>query len=865
MPAPLLAGPLTRVANETLRLPDELPAGSFEIEEAFPGLRFNRPVGLVTPPGETNRLFVLEQVGLISVIPDLENPRKETFLDLTDVTVSSGESGLLGLAFHPQYEDNGWFYVFYSTRISNELVQRVSRFERHGLTPNRAVPSSEQILIDQVDQANNHNGGDLHFGPDGYLYISFGDEGGANDRYNNSRFIDRDFFAAIARIDVDQRPGSLSPNPHEGVHPGTYTIPPDNPFIGVTTFMGEPVESDRVRTEFWAVGLRNPWRMAFDRARGELLVGDVGQGSREEINIIEKGRHYGWSFREGTRTFRIGPDRADEPDPWVPMEPVWDYGRSDGISVTGGVVYRGLDHPELYEAYVFGDYGSGEIWAMHQDDGGEVRVESIASEEGNEISAFGVDPRNGEVLYTAHRSGQIKRIARRSRGFTILIPKQLSRTGAFADLETLTPEAGIVEYEPNASFWSNGAMKRRWFSVPDLADTIEFHPEEPWRFPVGTTWIKHFEMELEPGNPASRHRVETRFLVKTETGSYGLSYAWNEDQTDAQLMENEGERRDLAFQTPEGPVTRPWTFPSRNACRACHTKEGGHALSFHTAQLNRDHPYGDDSYHQLRALSEAGYFSEPLTGSPEVLPRLVSPQDDSQPLEARARAYLAVNCAQCHQEGGTALGSWDARARLSLEATGLVDGRLAGHHGEDEAARLIVPGDPERSVLLARMQGEDGLTRMPLFGGNVVDESGVALLRDWVESLESMAVDPAYEAWIASFAEALEGRNTAPWADADHDGLINEQEFRAGTDPSRGDQRWHAAVVVGEDDHPSLVFPSLTNGSLVIQRSENARDWQAWEPDPTAVATQGDGSVRVPLDPGEVREFFRFRFEALEE
>ena len=301
--AVLRAGPLERQSNETLRLPSVLPGGTFKTEPAFEGLSFDRPVALVTPPGESQRLFVVEQRGRISVIPSLNDSSKETFLDLFEVTSFEGESGLLGLAFHPEYAANGWFYVFYSRREAGQLMQRVSRFSVDPQNANRALVDSEQPLIEQEDEASNHNGGDLHFGPDGYLYIALGDEGGANDQFDNSRFIDKDFFCAIARIDVDHRPGSLPPNAHAGVFSGTYSIPPDNPFIGQTEFAGRAIEPSKVGTEFWAVGLRNPWRLHFDRITGRLFSADVGQNSREEINVITRAIHYGWSFREGSRTF----------------------------------------------------------------------------------------------------------------------------------------------------------------------------------------------------------------------------------------------------------------------------------------------------------------------------------------------------------------------------------------------------------------------------------------------------------------------------------------------------------------------------------------------------------------------------------
>ncbi len=834
------AAPITRVANDTLRLPATLPQGSFKTEVAFEGVRFTRPVGIVTPPGETRRLFILEQRGVISVIPDLEAPQKETFLDLSADTAFQGESGLLGLAFHPQYASNRTFYVFYTTRIDGQRIQRVARFLTDSQNANRALRDSEQPLIDQVDEASNHNGGDLHFGPDGYLYIALGDEGGANDRYDNGRFLDRDFFAAIARIDVDKLPGSLPPNAHPAVYPDTYTIPPDNPFIGTTTFLGNSVNPEEVRTEFWAVGLRNPWRMHFDQATGRLYVGDVGQSSREEINVIERGKHYGWSYREGTRRFTSGPGRANEPDTFTPAEPLWDYPRSEGVSVTGGVVYRGEAHTELYEAYLFGDYGSGRIWALHENDDDSVRVEEIASDDS--ISAFGLDPRNGDVLFCAYDTGDVKRIARRSSGFTLLIPQKLSQTGAFSDLETLTPEVGIVPYEPRVPFWSDGADKQRWFSVPDIDATIDFHPEEPWTFPVGTTWIKHFEL--------GGSRLETRFLVKTDEGSYGLTYAWNEAQTDADLVDAEGETRLLAVNEPQGVREQPWTFPSRNACRACHTRTAGHALSFHTAQLHRDYAYPEETANQLAALSDAGYFSAPLPAL-DTLPALASSTDNSQSLEARARAYLATNCAQCHQPGGPALGFWDARAHVPLEETGIIKGMLVNNLG-DADYQVVHPGRPERSMIFSRLLRQEGLPPMPPLATHQIDADGVALIEAWIRSLGG-----GYDSWAETFGQAM--ALSDPSTDADRDGASNFSEYLADTHPLRPEDRWLPALEHPTRDGRYLLVPRAERARIEIERSVDAAHWEPWKPQADTIESLPNGTQRIRLSEDAPRAFHRFR------
>lgn len=383
-------------------------------EEAFK-LNFDQPVAMVAPPGETNRLFVVEKTGRIMVISDLNHPSKETFLDLKrKVGDDEVEQGVLAIAFHPDYRHNRQFYVWYTSclKLNGHTVRedRLSRFLVSADNPNSADPSSEQQLISQADEAPNHNGGELLFGPDGYLYLSLGDEGGANDEYQNGQRVDRDFFSGILRLDVDLRPQSISPNPHPAVHPGTYAIPADNPFVGLSRFNGLPVDPVRVRTEFWAVGLRNPWRMSFDPATGRLWCGDVGQESHEEVDLIVRGGNYGWSFREGNYPFRNTP-----PPGAVFNGPVWDYPHTEGLCITGGVVSHGSSYPDLEGKYLFADFVMGRIWAFPANGGQSVKAADVKQvAEGQAIVSFARDPRNGDVLLASIWDGKILRLVRNS-------------------------------------------------------------------------------------------------------------------------------------------------------------------------------------------------------------------------------------------------------------------------------------------------------------------------------------------------------------------------------------------------------------------------------------------------------------------
>ncbi|HEX2860770.1 MAG TPA: PQQ-dependent sugar dehydrogenase [Lacunisphaera sp.] len=382
----------------------------YRTETAFPDLTFNQPLGFATPPGETDRLFVLEKPGRIQVVSGLgAAPVKQLFLDLSTRVLTSGEDGLLGLAFHPDFASNRHFYVFYSitatTAAGSGRHQRVSRFTALAAPATNAdILATEVPLISQFDEANNHNGGDLHFGPDGYLYIAVGDEGGSNDQFNNTQRIDRDFFGGLLRIDVNQHADNLPPNPHPAVHAGTYRVPVDNPFVGATSFNGAAVTPANLRDEFWAVGLRNPWRFSFDVPTGRLFAGDVGQGAREEINLVTRGGNYGWSYREGLTS---GP-RSNPPVAAVLVDPIWDADRALAGSITGGLVYHGSRFPDLDGRYVFGDYVRDRIFVMTLPLSGPLQVQTLLTE--STPVAFGTDPRNGDILIASIGTGAVRRL-----------------------------------------------------------------------------------------------------------------------------------------------------------------------------------------------------------------------------------------------------------------------------------------------------------------------------------------------------------------------------------------------------------------------------------------------------------------------
>lgn len=730
---------LTRVPNSTLALPSAPPQFGYAVNNAFPTVTLTQPVCISSPPLETNRLFILEKTGSIVVITNLAAPTRTVFMSLS--VLSDSESGLLGLAFHPGYATNRFFYVFYTSSASGRS-QRISRFQTTSTNANVALPATEQILISQIDSAGNHNGGDLHFGPDGYLYASVGDEGAQYNGNHNAQIITNKFFSAILRLDVDKRPGNLLPNPNPASSTN-YFIPADNPFIGLTNFYGSTVNPTNIRTEFYTVGFRNPWRMSFDPATGLLYVGDVGQDLYEEVDVMTKGGNYGWAYYEGTHLAKpLYPSQSsiltNPPAGLIP--PIQDYPHSGtanytGNSVIGGVVYRGSRLSQLYGAYIFSDNGSGSVWMLRYDGTNTVPFQFLTG--AASPTAFGTDPRNGDVLI-AQLGGQIERLDYSNNITGSPLPPTLADTGAFTNLTTLAPAAGIVPYDINVPFWSDNAIKSRWFSLPNPALTIGFNSNANWSFPTGSVWIKHFELELTNGVASSRKRLETRFIVRNTNGIYGVTYRWD-SATNATLVP-EGGTNDI-FTINDGGIlrTQVWHYPGRSECLACHTAQGGYAIGFNTPQLNRDAIFGSLTTNQISALSAAGYFSAPVTNDVHQLLALASATNSNFSLEFRARSFLAANCAQCHQPGGSAnQANWDARITTPTSSANLVKNIPLNNLGSTNNF-IIAPQAPANSVLLTRISTRDlgGLPsiQMPPLDSMLVDTQDVQLVTSWINSL----------------------------------------------------------------------------------------------------------------------------------
>jgi uncharacterized repeat protein (TIGR03806 family) len=689
-----------RPSNPTCVAPARpIPSAAISLTRVYPGVAgLLRPVVFLQAPEDASRWFVVEQRGVVKVFDaDPAASTSAVFADI-EARVDDGpsEAGLLGMAFHPDFDLATNREVFLSYTAPG-LESRVSRFTANA-DGQTLDTSSEEILL-RVDQDfTNHNGGNIAFGPDGFLYLGLGDGGSGNDP-NNRAQDNRYLLGTLLRIDVD------------GGTP--YAIPSDNPFAGSALCDADGISPrGDPCPEIYAFGLRNPWRWSFDRDNGALWLGDVGQNTWEEVDVVERGGNYGWKIREGAhcRPPTTGCQTAGL------IDPVAEYGHDLGIAITGGYVYRGRSIPELYGRYLFADYGSGRIWTLLPNEDGELeRVELLDTD--HNISSFG-EGVDGE-LYVLALSGEIDRIDAGGAGSGAAIPTRLSDTGCVNPTDPTQPDAGLIPYDIQAPFWSDGAEKERWMALPD-GTNVAVQPEGDFDFPPGSVLMKSFRLDGD--------LVETRLLMRHPDGVWaGYSYAWDTAQTDATLVRG-------------GKVvtigTQDYIYPSGGDCLRCHTSAAGRSLGLEIAQLNRDltYPSTGRTANQLATLEAIGIFGAPLPDLPANLPVLTEPSDTSASDEDRARAYLHTNCAQCHRPLGPTPVDMDLR-----HATPLAQAKVCGVTPAEGdlgigGAQRLLPGDPARSMLLERMRRRDA-HGMPPLGSALPDDAGAALLDVWILGL----------------------------------------------------------------------------------------------------------------------------------
>lgn len=663
-------------------------------------------------------------------------------LDTKGLFISSDTRiGLKGMAFHPKYadlnsEEGG--YIFISS-FTNESKTKVSRY-----TVDRATglvdESSESLMIELiVPGVTFHTVGELVFGADDFLYIPLGD---GKSQYNFVQHIDDNLLGGIMRIDVDKdenkshAPRRVLPQAFEDETSGVgYYIPNDNPWLS---------EAGDIMEEYYSIGHRNPWKLSKDPLNGNIWGGEVGPWSGEEVNLIRKGHNYGWPYFAGDVTEEIvwfnniKPDFDPAPEEFrgVLTEAVFSPIRSEARSIYVGDVYRGTKWPEFYGKLLAGDTTQKSVWAVGYDETTKkVTVEVLPNLTGY-YELF--ESQDGEIMALSF-NGTLTKLERDTANTNDDFPELLSETGAFTSLNPLTGSTSLIPYTVNTPLWSDRADKQRWIVLPNNGvfntskEQITFKSDAPWEFPAGTVFIKHFALALNEQNPDVLKPLETRFMIVGENGgTYGVTYKWLEDGSDA-LLTIEGAIEDFTIMGSNGAnYTQTWEYPSSNECINCHNANAGQSLGINTQQLNGDYKYplSGITDNQLNTLNELNVFSADIGEASQYIHN-VALDDPTASNELKVRSYLDANCAYCHMPGGVDA-AFDARITTPLLNQGLINELVASAGSENDM--VIVPGDLATSELYLR-DNSTGAIAMPPLGRTMVDQDYIKVLEAWVYGL----------------------------------------------------------------------------------------------------------------------------------
>ena len=663
------------------------PPPPYVSQRVFPKLKFREPVELTAMPG-TDRLVMVEREAKIYSFPNKNDCEKPDLLaNMKDLDSEIRET--YSIAFHPGFLTNRFIFVFYIYKSDLPEGTHISRFKVKDTDPPTIDLTTEKLIITWL--SGGHNGGCIRFGLDGYMYLSIGDATAPSppDGLDTGQDLS-DLLGSIVRLDVDRDENGRS-----------YRIPTDNPFIN----------TPRARPEIWAYGLRNPWRMSFDPATGDLWAGDVGWELWENIYRVVRGGNYGWSIMEGNHVVRPGSKHG--PTPILP--PVVEHPHAEAASITGGYVYHGKELAELQKAYIYGDYETGKIWEWRNGKSREI------TDTPYKIITFAED-HHGELYFVDYGGGVYRLVRNPAAGRPSEFPRKLSETGLFTSVSDHNLAPGVAPFSLTAELWSDGAIAQRMLALP--GDSIISSTNAHWEFPSNAVVAKTLALD--------GRKVETQLLHYNGESWGAYSYRWNDDQTDAALVSASGTEAVIGKQT--------WRFFSRAECLRCHNSWCHTTLGFTAAQLRESMP----DYGAVASTRRQ---------------KLLNPYDTGAELDGRARSWLHVNCSHCHRENaGGAVVSF-MNFDWPIEKCRLVDAKpTQGDFGIADA-RIVAPGDPFRSILLFRIS-KCGTGKMPYLGANVTDEAGLKLIREWIATMPGDA--RPVEKKLASVSGALALSHAVP-------------------------------------------------------------------------------------------------------
>ena len=747
---------LEPVTTSTVKGSPEPPL-PYRAKRIYPNLALDKVIQANAIPSTDQLLLILQNApaGGTALYRITDDPAVKS-ADLVKLFDTPDAGTAFDFTFHPNFAENGFVYVGWNGPNQNGKVKkkscRITRFTAKTKPTFTIDTVSAKTIIEW--ESDGHNGTAVCFGADGMLYVTSGD--GTSDSDDDVKGQSTDtLLSKVLRLDVD--------------HPANgklYSVPTDNPFVA----------DKRFAPETWAYGLRNPWRITSDWKSGQIWVGNNGQDIWETAYLLKKGDNYGWSVMEGSHPFYQ--TRTPGPTPFT--KPTIEHHHAEFRSLTGGLVYRGTQFPELDGAYIYGDYSTGRIWAMKHDGTKPIWHKELAAPR-IQISGFGMN-RRGELLICDHHPEKdggglytIEPTPPDTKPSTF--PRKLSQSGLFDSVKDHRMKPGVIPYSVNAPFWSDGMHKERWMVLPP-GETIGFTLKRAWTFPDDTLFVKSFAVEQEEGNVASRKWIETRFLTKQQGEWTGYTYIWNDAGTDAELLPSGGTDKKFSIRTATGVREQTWHYPSRAECMICHSRAAKFVLGLCEHQLSKPHDYGPVVDDQLRVFEHLGLLkglewgtlaketiaeraeakglkdkaaeeyvkvhgAQPgqrgipattmLPRSPTTMPALADPYDAKADLTKRAKSWLHVNCSSCHIQAGGGNSQMELEFITALDKMRLLDEAPVHTPFDIPNAKLIASGAPDRSVLLKRI-GMRGSGQMPPLASTRVDEAGVALMRDWIRS-----------------------------------------------------------------------------------------------------------------------------------